>query len=705
MNADRHTRATVAAGPPPFLLGTALVFWGWQTGRLGWGIGLAALLEATRFIRLRLEVGQRDFERLWNFCTVAFLATALYLFLAREGLATATSLVTSTVPGERLESLRRSSQAMFEVLRWLPVVFFLFVFIHALSRTGRLPWRTFSLYYQRKAARRHASQAAPGPQAADAVVHPGYPYLLLVLLAASATRERSVTYFPGLALLAGYGLWFHRPNRVRALAWGGALAGGLALGFAAQLGLLALLGRLENLEALWIQRLGAREFDSRQVQTALGALGKLKFSGRIILRVRAESGPPPNLLREAAFTRFQSPVWSAVRREFQPVPPESDDLTWRFRSPTGERRSAIIDRYTRDGAIALALPEGTFALRELAALSVETNRLGAARVTGADRLVTYRAEYHDAGGFDGAPDDEDRAVDTLLPADAHALEAVVQQLDLRRQSPDQALDTLRRFFAAHFAYSTYPAATGTPHTNTTPLAAFLLEHRRGHCEYFATATTLLLRAAGIPARYAVGYAVAEPSGAEYVVRDRHAHAWSLASLAGRWQVVDNTPADWSESERRNARFWEPVYDALSSAWRTFSRWRQTGGTWRFYVLAAGLAALGFIAYRQLAGSRWRRAQPDHTRVPLRLWPGLDSEFYFVERRLAREFGRRDPGEPLARWLRRVAPGRVRAFPDLERLLWLHYRYRFDPAGLTPDQRADLRRATEVVVGSSGDPAE
>jgi transglutaminase-like putative cysteine protease len=49
-------------------------------------------------------------------------------------------------------------------------------------------------------------------------------------------------------------------------------------------------------------------------------------------------------------------------------------------------------------------------------------------------------------------------------------------------------------------------------TNETPLARFLLRTRSGHCEYFATATVLLLRQLGIPARYAVGYAVHEASG-------------------------------------------------------------------------------------------------------------------------------------------------------------------------------------------------
>ena len=50
-----------------------------------------------------------------------------------------------------------------------------------------------------------------------------------------------------------------------------------------------------------------------------------------------------------------------------------------------------------------------------------------------------------------------------------------------------------------------------PRTEATPLADFLLRTRSGHCEYYATATVLLLRAAGIPARYAHANAVHNPN--------------------------------------------------------------------------------------------------------------------------------------------------------------------------------------------------
>ena len=72
---------------------------------------------------------------------------------------------------------------------------------------------------------------------------------------------------------------------------------------------------------------------------------------------------------------------------------------------------------------------------------------------------------------------------------------------------------------------------------------FLLESRQGYCVHFATAATALLRAMGIPARYAEGYAV--PAGEEgwVDVPDYNAHAWVEVYFGGAgWIPFEVTPA-------------------------------------------------------------------------------------------------------------------------------------------------------------------
>lgn len=94
-----------------------------------------------------------------------------------------------------------------------------------------------------------------------------------------------------------------------------------------------------------------------------------------------------------------------------------------------------------------------------------------------------------------------------------------------------------------------------------PIEDFLFVHRQGHCEYFASALTLLLRAVGIPARLIVGFKGGEwnSAGGYYEFRQLHAHTWVEAYLentdlpaeafdvAGQrpnhgWLRLDPTPA-------------------------------------------------------------------------------------------------------------------------------------------------------------------
>ncbi|HEX8992718.1 MAG TPA: transglutaminase-like domain-containing protein [Anaerolineales bacterium] len=63
---------------------------------------------------------------------------------------------------------------------------------------------------------------------------------------------------------------------------------------------------------------------------------------------------------------------------------------------------------------------------------------------------------------------------------------------------------------------------------------FLFDLKRGYCDYYATAMTVLARAAGLPARLVMGYASGsyDPYSAEYFVRKADAHAWTEIYFAG-----------------------------------------------------------------------------------------------------------------------------------------------------------------------------
>lgn len=80
----------------------------------------------------------------------------------------------------------------------------------------------------------------------------------------------------------------------------------------------------------------------------------------------------------------------------------------------------------------------------------------------------------------------------------------------------------------------YDRAISAPPAGYDPVDWFLFENRRGYCDYYASAMTVLLRTIGVPARISQGYAVGEyqPASRSYQVRQLDAHCWPEVYFPG-----------------------------------------------------------------------------------------------------------------------------------------------------------------------------
>jgi hypothetical protein len=234
---------------------------------------------------------------------------------------------------------------------------------------------------------------------------------------------------------------------------------------------------------------------------------------------------------------------------------------------------------------------------------------------------------------------------------------------------------VRTYFDAGYSYSLDLGE------RTRTLADFLTSEHKGHCEYFASGTVMLLRSLGIPARYAAGYSAQEWSALEraFVVRNRHAHAWAQAYVDGRWVEVDTTPARWADLEGEAARgFFAPLLDAFSWLLEQIVR-AFVDADERVVALATALVAASALAgiAAVVAMRRWRRrggrarVRPD---AIARAWRQ-------VEARVGKMGHRRGNAETVRAWVRRVAvaPGAAAWAASLDALAADYYRVRFDPA--------------------------
>ncbi|HEX9178788.1 MAG TPA: transglutaminase-like domain-containing protein, partial [Burkholderiales bacterium] len=320
-------------------------------------------------------------------------------------------------------------------------------------------------------------------------------------------------------------------------------------------------------------------------------------------------------------------------------------------------------------------------------------------VLGAPGFLALDASFRLGSERDPPADFDLRVPARLEPA----LRQVGDGLRLRELDAAAAVQALQRHFAEQFSYSLQAGERG----GERALEDFLLRSRSGHCEYFATATVLLLRSAGIPARYAVGYSVQEYSPREgvYLARKRHAHAWALAWVGGAWRSVDTTPAAWGEIEAREDSALRPLLDVFSWLGFRFDRWRwappaEGEGSAPWYALAAGLTLL--LAWRLATRRRVAVVKSGAASGSVAI-PRSDSPFQRVVSSLERRYSAPAPGETLRGWL-----GRLAAEPELaverERLgqmLEMHQRWRFDPQGLPPPARAWLDQEVEDWLRRGG----
>ncbi|MEO1997221.1 MAG: transglutaminaseTgpA domain-containing protein, partial [Planctomycetaceae bacterium] len=104
-----------------------------------------------------------------------------------------------------------------------------------------------------------------------------------------------------------------------------------------------------------------------------------------------------------------------------------------------------------------------------------------------------------------------------------------------------------------------------------PVEDFLFNRKQGHCEYFASALTLMLRAVGIPSRLISGFkgGVMNSLTGVFEVQQRHAHAWVEAYIDSQWVVLDATPADRSLSVLSLApvlKSWQEIKLFISDLW-------------------------------------------------------------------------------------------------------------------------------------------
>ena len=186
---------------------------------------------------------------------------------------------------------------------------------------------------------------------------------------------------------------------------------------------------------------------------------------------------------------------------------------------------------------------------------------------------------------------------------------------------------------------------------------FLEDSDTGYCVHFATAATVLLRAAGIPARYVTGYMVNCEAGKTVTVESDRAHAWVeyYDDVLNTWLIAEPTPPDLSgdEPEDESVTAPPPVTQPLTEPEETettaptepATRPGQNGGdvevdisieeiriweTLRWFVLTAAILAVIVLQRLIRIALRRRSLTGGPNRRALGLWQDVERISAFLK---------------------------------------------------------------------------
>ncbi|HEV2538123.1 MAG TPA: DUF3488 and transglutaminase-like domain-containing protein [Frateuria sp.] len=276
-------------------------------------------------------------------------------------------------------------------------------------------------------------------------------------------------------------------------------------------------------------------------------------------------------------------------------------------------------------------------------------------------------------------------------------QALAAQWRARYGQDDPAIvrAALALFHDGGFRYTLAPAPLGRDAVDD-----FLFGTREGFCEHYASSFTVLMRAAGIPARVVTGYQGGywNALGDYLLVRQSDAHAWSEVWLDGRgWVRVDPTAAVRPErvslgaaAAAGNQLGWAQSgwLAGLRNRWDVVNHWwtegvigfdalRQRGLLTSFGIQETGTATLGlllavgtslFVALG-VGWALWRHERPEPLRQALRR----------LEAKLGRCGVRRRRSEGPQHYLRRAARALPAQRGELELLMkrYLELRYASD----------------------------
>ncbi len=642
---------------PPLLIGCAVLFWGIETGNPLFGCLLGLVIEGRQFVKTRYDFDTEDFVKISDLSSLLLLGSVALVLLNYE----ATSFLRLTTG-------------------WLPLTLAPLIVAQLYSGSDTV---TIGTRFGKK-------EQTFTHKPIDFRIY----YIIICLFAAASGNNRNLWFLVVTGAIITVLLFCNRGRSASPLRFVILLSFCLLLGYISSIAIAA--GHryvIRKSFSFFYDYYNSQHADPYKTHINFGDTGQLKYSGQIVMRVDSPE-VPPSLFREAAYSTYRRGDWFGNQEGYSYVSPVKPQQ-WNLARPPHKKGKTLTVEFglPREQGL-LPYPYGGYYLSSSTIFRIEQHENGSVKVVDGASLLIYDVSFHPDRPMDGVPDISYLAIPQ---EELYVLRKVLAQLKTEGESDAAKVAALKSYFSSGFRYSLEMLGRGN---FSTSLGNFLLHRKSGFCEYYATATVLLLRSMNIPSRYAIGYAVFEKSKLEnkYIVRDRHAHAWAEAYVNGRWVVVDTTPSDWDQRDAEKASFLEPLWDVFNLIRHKYRRY-QIGAGEDYTPIFTGIVVvlIAFLAIRIYRRMRMERAVTAAEMYTSRLFDRIITPFTPVVDALISAQGKPKRNESAADWARRSGFWRNLNEHEFEQLYILHLQSRFDPQEITEEERAVMKKGAEKYL--------
>lgn len=650
-----------------------------MTGRPVIGLCCAVIVELRHWIQVRWDFDEDDCVRAWQFTTI-FIAIAAVLIL---------------LDGERFKALP-------SLLSWLPPLLLPMQFVQSYGMRDSVQLGVFSFL----ARRRRLRNQRLGLIEETVELNFGNVFFVVAMVASTVgANAGNWGFVAGLAVLTGWRL------AGVARGWTPSLIAALVACAA-----FAVVGQhvLEEADDLIGRSYGGGHgrFSTKVNYTELGNAVRIDLPTEVLWRLKPSPGtPPPKLLQLGSYGGFSLVAWQNQLPPELPPAEEFKDLDSTLIGPDSYQllvpadaapRIPRLPGFTLRGAATdespLPLPGDAAGLRDFDLLGAERNPFGTVRISPRHPVIDGAVFWKSGGHIETDPTGPD---DLKIPR--------LESVDIIRRSVEELrldetptlegkLQRIRVWFQRNFRYTTDLKISSkqlekeNPGKPLTPIGKFLSDTRAGHCEYFASAAALMLREAGIPTRYAVGYAVAEvdPRRGEFIIRRSHAHAWCRVwdETRAQWIDFDPTPGGWMTGVTAKVDWSQRLSDRIKWLREDFFIWRNKPNNRlgvSIVMITLGLGLGGFVA-RRLWKSRRNIAKG--AAAPGYAGPVIRTPLNELENLAAKRLGQRPLSQPFGAWIAMLGASLKDPRP-LADAIALHQKLRFDPNPVTREETERL----------------